>query len=258
MLLVIDVGNTNTVFGVDDGHGQWPAQWRVSTARTSLGNDWAPTMVALAGRDGVDLRAIRAVCICSVVPAATVALSEFSRDWLGIEPLVVAAGMSLNIKLGMDRPDEVGADRIANAVAAWESRKAACIVVDFGTATKVEAITADGIFAGGSIAAGVGVSLDALTARAARLFGIELVASPSAIGKNTAQALQAGLVNGHLHLVNGLVGDIQAEIGKDAPVLVTGGHAAQTGSPFSKIGDYDPDLTLNGIRHIHRLNSLHR
>ena len=255
MLLAIDVGNTNTVFGVGRGDGTWAAMWRVTTCRDVLGNDWAPVIQAMAGRHNLDLGNVKAVCIASVVPTATSALSEFFRDWLDLEPLIVSSTVQLNIALGMERPGEVGADRIANAVAAWDQHRGACIVVDLGTATKVEAITASGQFSGGSIAAGLGVSLEALTARAARLFNIPLVAATTAIGRNTTEALQSGLVNGHVHLVSGLIADIRREIGEEAPVIVTGGHASSPDSPFRRFGAHLPDLTLDGVRLIHRLNA---
>jgi type III pantothenate kinase len=154
----------------------------------------------------------------------------------------------------MDHPAEVGADRIANAAAAWEARQSAVIVVDLGTATKVEAISGDGTFEGGSIAAGLGVTLDALASRAARLFTVQLADPVSAIGRNTTEALRAGLVRGHLHLIRGLIADFRGELGESPPILVTGGHAADPNSPFRGLGQYEPDLTLNGIRLIHRLN----
>jgi type III pantothenate kinase len=205
----------------------------------------------------IDLRTVSAVCLSSVVPMATLALTEFAREWLGLEPLVVSSGLNLNVRLGMDRPGDVGADRIANASAAWDHYRGACIVVDLGTATKVEAITANGEFAGGSIAAGLGVSLEALTARAAKLFDIPLLGTSSPIGRNTSDALQSGLVNGHMHLVAGLIADIRREIGESAPVVVTGGFVSSTGSPFRRLGTHMPDLTLDGVRLIHGLNTGH-
>ena len=255
MFLAIDVGNTNTVFGVAGDETSWAAQWRVSTLRTGIGNDWAPAITILARQNGIDLHLISTVCICSVVPTATAALTEFVREWLRIEPLLLRSDLRLNISLGMDTPREVGSDRIANAAAAWNDCRSACIVVDLGTATKVEAITGSGEFLGGSIATGLGVSIDALTARAARLFTIELVAPRSAIGRNTTEALQSGIVRGHLHLISGLITDIRSEIGTDAPVLVTGGHAIRRDSPFQALGRVEPNLTLNGIRLVHSLNT---
>jgi type III pantothenate kinase len=255
MLLAIDVGNTNTVFGITRGNGTWNACWRMSTIHSTVGNDWAPAITALARRDGIDLREIEEVCICSVVPATAAALQEFARDWLHIEPMVVSADLDLNITLGMDNPNEVGADRIANAVAAWESSRTACVVIDMGTATKVEAITDEGVFAGGSIAIGLGASMDALTARAARLFNVELRDPGTAIGRNTVEALQAGIVRGHRHLVTGLVQDIRLQIGLDAPVLVTGGFATRFRDDMGSLAQYEPNLTLDGVRLIHSFNA---
>lgn len=254
MLLVIDVGNSNTVFGVARPKGEWAAQWRLSTLRTGIGNDWAPAIATLASHHRVDITSITAVCICSVVPAATSAITEYVQQFLGIEPRIITANLQLNISLGMDSPTEVGSDRIANAAAAWDRCRTACIVVDLGTATKVEAISSTGEFLGGAIATGLSVSIEALTARAAKLFVIDLVAPRSAIGRNTTEALQAGLVRGHFHLISGLITDFRTKLGDDAPVLVTGGHAAREDSPFRTLGQYEPDLTLDGIRLIHALN----
>ena len=254
MLLVLDVGNTNTVFGVDQGDGRWAAQWRLSTIAKGIGNDWAPAIATLAVQHEIELDKVSAVCISSVVPVATSALTEFVRQRLKVEPLIVRPGLRLSVSLGMDQPNEVGTDRIANAVAAWEMCRSACIVVDLGTATKIEAISEHGEFLGGAIATGLGVSLDALTSRAARLFQVELHAPKSAIGRNTVEALQSGIVRGHVHLIAGLIADMRKELKVDARVLVTGGHASPTDSPFRTLGRYDPDLTLNGIRLIHDLN----
>jgi type III pantothenate kinase len=255
MLLAIDVGNTNTVFGITHGNGVWDAIWRVGTCRSTLGNDWAAVIATLARRDGIDFRVATDVCICSVVPSATTALVEYAREWLRIEPEIVTADATLNISLGMDNPREVGADRIANAVAAWELCRTACIVVDMGTATKVEAITDDGVFAGGSIAIGIGASMEALVSRSARLFEVELREPETAIGRNTIEAVQAGIVRGHRHLVGGLIQDIRLQIGLDAPVLVTGGFAAKFREEIGTLAQHEPNLTLDGVSLIHSLNA---
>ena len=255
MFLAIDVGNTQTVVGVRSVNGDWIARWRISTVRTQLGADWAPTIASLAERDEIELRAINSVCICSVVPAATVALTEYAREWLKVEPMIVRSTLELNIRLGMDNPHEVGADRIANAVGAWDLCRSACVIVDLGTATKVEAVSDEAVFLGGSIAAGIGASMEALTSRAARLFNIELAMPESAIGRNTIEALQAGIVLGHRHLVGGLVADIRGIIGVDAVVLVTGGYSSREDSLFHFLWQHEPDLTLNGVRLIYELNA---
>jgi type III pantothenate kinase len=255
MFLAIDVGNTHTVVGVSTVNGIWNARWRISTVRAGLGPDWAPLFASLGARDDIDLRAVKSICICSVVPAATVALTEYAREWLRIEPMIVHSSQRLNVSLGMDNPHEVGTDRIANAVAAWDLCRTACVVVDLGTATKVEAISDDGVFLGGSIAAGIGATMEALISRAARLFTVELAMPESAIGRNTIDALQSGIVLGHRHLVSGLVTDIRQIIGAGAPVLVTGGYASREDSPFRSLGQYEPDLTLNGTRLIYEMNA---
>lgn len=216
MLIAIDVGNTNTVIGVHDGSGSWRHQWRCSTICSALGADWAPTVLALAARDDVSLRRATAVCFASVVPAATVGLTEFCREWMDVDPLIVSSGLRLNIRLAMDVPSEVGADRIANAVAARELLNGPAIVVDVGTATKVEAIAADGTFMGGAISIGLGVSIEALAARASRLFTIDLSIPTEAIGTNTVDALRSGIVLGHRHMINGLIDDMRAVVGSDS------------------------------------------
>lgn len=254
MLVAVDVGNTNTVVGVDDGSDSWAQQWRLSTIRSTLGADWAPAIMALAARDGVDLRRATAVCIASVVPAATVGWSEFFREWTGVDPLIVSSELRLNVRLAMDVPSEVGADRIANAVAAWELLSGPAIVVDVGTATKVEAISADGTFLGGAISIGIGVSIEALAARASRLFAIDLSVPEQAIGTNTSDALRSGIVLGHRHMISGLIDDMRAVIGSGSPVLFTGGHANQVGPAFVPGARFVPDLTLDGIRTIYMLN----
>jgi type III pantothenate kinase len=255
MFLAIDVGNTETVFGVSDETGAWKVRWRLSTIRSTLGADWAPAISSLADRDKVDLARVRAACMSSVVPAATQGLSAYAREWLAIEPLIVGAELALNFALGVHNPGEVGADRIANAASAWDMCRAACIVVDLGTATKVEAINDEGVFLGGAIAPGIGTSMDALASRAARLFNVQLTTPDAAIGKDTVTALRAGLVLGHQHMISGLIGDFRRSLGVGTPVLVTGGYATLEDLPFRSLGQYEPDLTLNGIRLIHHLNT---
>jgi type III pantothenate kinase len=256
MLLAIDVGNTNTVIGLDAGDGSWQAIWRFSTIRSSLGADWAPTIIALATRDRIELKAATGVCLASVVPAATTGLKEFCTQWLGIEPLIVSSNLALNVALAMDQPHEVGADRIANAVAVREIDPGPAIVVDLGTATKVEAIDRDGVFRGGAIAVGIGVAIEAISARAARLFPIEVTLPKSAIGTNTADALQAGIVLGHRHMIQGLVADMRDAIGQDATVYFTGGHSYSLGTDFVPGSIHEPDLTLNGTRAIWHLSQV--
>ncbi len=254
MFLAADIGNTNTVVGIGDSAGVWTHQWRLTTIRSALGSDWAATMMALAGQDGVDLRQVSAAMVASVVPVASTGIAEFCSNWAGIDAAFVSSACRLNITLGVDNPTELGADRIANMVAARSLTGSSAIVVDLGTATKVEALDRDGLFLGGAIAIGLGVSIEAIAARASRLFTVDLVAPARPAGRNTTEALQAGIVRGHQHLVRGLIEDMRVEVGNDAPVLLTGGFVRQLGEQFLPDATWVPDLTLDGIRIIHGLN----
>jgi type III pantothenate kinase len=256
MLLAVDIGNTNTVIGIAGGDHAWARQWRITTARNASADDWASLVLPLAGRDAVDLSPISGIAIASVVPAATVALRQCLERLTGLPALIITSDLELGIELGMESPAEVGADRIANAVGAWHQTREATIVVDLGTATKVEAIDGTGRFLGGAIAPGIGVTLEALTSRAARLFAVEITQPNSAIGRNTITAVQAGLVRGHIHLIRGLIQDIRRELAHEAPVLVTGGHAPVVESTLGVEVEWAPDLTLDGIRIIHQRNPL--
>jgi type III pantothenate kinase len=254
MLLAVDVGNSNTVLGVASDDAIWSASWRISTPRTTLGDDWAAILLPLAARDGISLDSVRRAAIASVVPTATIGITDFIARTIGLTPLIVRSDLDLGVMLEMDHPSETGADRIANAVAAWTMEQTAAIIVDLGTATKVEAIDGSGTFHGGAIAPGLGVTLDALTARAARLYEIELQAPKSAIGRNTVQAMQAGIVRGHVHLVRGLVADIRTELATPARLILTGGYAAALLPSLGETAIHVPNLTLDGIRLIHLRN----
>ena len=256
MILAIDIGNSDTVLGISRNEMEWDHIWRTGTLRGNYGVDWAICLNAFFDRDRIDRRSITRCVICSVVPSATNAAIEFSRSWLKVEPLVITSGLKLNIKIGITNPEQVGADRIANAVAARNRTQAAAIVVDLGTATKVEAISADGVFLGGAIAPGIQLTHDALVSQAARLLPVPMKLPASAIGRNTIEAMQSGIVGGHMVLVRGLVHAIATELGDDSIVpIVTGGHADDTGSPFRTLGESVPTLTLDGVLAIARLNT---
>jgi len=256
MLLAIDVGNTNTVIGIArDGTG-WDHVWRLSTIRTPFGVDWMPTLRAFAERDKVDLGRVSRVAIGSVVPVVTNALTDLAGSWLRTEPLIISARLQLPIRLGQDAPEQVGVDRIANMVAARAITTDPVIVVDLGTATKVEALDGSGTFRGGAIAPGFEVMTEALTSRAARLFLIHLELPDQAIGRNTEEAMQSGIVLGHFLMIEGLIHHIAVELETASPVvIVTGGHAEDPVSPFRRFGHHNPTLTLDGIRLIADLNN---
>jgi len=255
MLLAVDVGNTNTVFGVVDGAGSWLTQWRVNTFRLATADDWASVVLPLAARDRIVLDRLEGVAVGSVVPSVTTGLAQFIAQATHASPLIVQSSLDLGIKLCMDNPHEVGADRLANAVAVWDQFGSATIVVDLGTATKVEAIDDTGAFLGGAIAPGLGVMLDTLTARAARLFAVELRDPGVAIGRNTVAAMQSGLIRGHVHMLRGLIGDISVEMDAGPRVVITGGFASTILPSLSEPVTYLPNLTLEGIRLIHRRNT---
>jgi type III pantothenate kinase len=191
-----------------------------------------------------------------VVPAVTGPLTTLCRQWLHIEPLIVSSSLDLGIQLGQREPHAVGVDRIANAVAAWDRAGDACIVIDLGTATKLEAIDASGVFRGGVIAPGLAVSRDALAQRAARLFAVELTAPESVIGRDTMSAVQSGLVLGHARMLEGLTGDLTAELVTQTPqIFLTGGHAFAIQSLLRMDTRTVPNLTLDGLRIIHQRNT---
>lgn len=255
MLLAIDVGNTNTVLGLMGETGEPVQSWRLSSRQERTADEWRGLLDPILGPRIADGE-IDAAVIGSVVPAVTGPLISLCRQWLGIEPLIVSSSLELGITLGQPEPHTVGVDRIANAVAAWERSRRASIVIDLGTATKLEAIDANGIFRGGVIAPGLAVSRDALATRAARLFAVELSAPPSVIGSDTISAVQSGLVVGHARMVEGLVADLTDELEGSNPTLVlTGGHAFAIQPILRLDAEILPNLTLDGLRIIHQRNT---
>jgi type III pantothenate kinase len=257
LLLAIDVGNSNTVFGLCHADPSVPTHrsvvrtWRVATAAERMGDDWFVTLGALLDAAAVDRSSVGAVVIASVVPAATPRIADMCRRHLGREPLVVSAALELGIRVATEVPSATGADRIANAVAARELLGAPCVVVDIGTATNVEVVDAAGDLVGGAIAPGPGLLIEALTSRAAQLQPIPLAFPPTpGIGRSTGAALQSGSVAGYLDLVAGIVRRTREELGVEAPVVVTGGRAPQFVAASSVLSRYEPSLTLWGLRAI--------
>lgn len=253
MILAIDVGNTNTVLGLMPDVGEPVASWRLSSRHDRTSDEWRGLLDPILGPH-VTAGVIDGAILGSVVPSVTGPLSTLCRQWLGIEPVLVSSDLTLGIELGQRQPREVGADRIANAVAAFHRAGGACIVIDLGTATKLEAIDAAGRFLGGAIAPGLGVSRDALAMRAARLFAIELTPPPSAIGRDTMTAVQSGVVLGHARMIEGLVQDLRLELGGDPKLYLTGGHAAAVEPVLRLEVEFLPDLTLSGLRLLYLRN----
>lgn len=251
MLLAIDVGNTNITFAVFDGE-KVVADWRIGTVVRRTGDEYAGLLLGLFAARNMKLSDVEGVIISSVVPAAIDALKRFSRNYLHIEnPVVFTVDMDHGINIHYSPQRDVGADRIANAVAAHQKYPGPVIVVDLGTGTTLDAISAEGDYLGGAIAPGIQVSLDALFARAAKLTGVALVAPEKAIGNTTASSLQSGIIFGFAGMVDALVDRFQNEIGGPAKVIATGGLAEVIAGHSRTIESCDELLTLEGLRIIY-------
>jgi len=243
LLLAIDVGNTQTVFGLFAGD-RLTEQFRVGTDRTHTGDELAVLL-----RSFVELDALDGIVLCSSVPPLVREYEQFAERWAGTSLLVLGPGVPTGVPIRYDDPREVGPDRIANAVAARVRHGAPCVVVDFGTSTNFDVVNAAGEFAGGVLAPGVEVSMDALFARAARLPRVPFEAPERVISQTTTAALQSGLVYGFAGQVDAIVDRIVAELGADgAPVVATGGLADLIAPHSRTITAVDPELTLHGLR----------
>ncbi|TMM17012.1 MAG: type III pantothenate kinase [Actinobacteria bacterium] len=242
MLLAVDVGNTQTVFGLYDGDALGE-RWRIATESHRTGDE----LGALLG-DFLDLQHLVGICLSSTVPRLIREYEHVAERWARTPLLVVGPGVKTGIQIHYDDPREVGPDRIMNAVAAKERYGAPAIVVDFGTSTNFDVVSAAGDYVGGVLAPGIEISMDALFARAARLVKVDYVEPPTVIGKTTASALQSGLVYGFAGQVDGIVDAIRAELGADARVIATGGLSELIAPHSRTISTVDPFLTLEGLR----------
>ncbi len=243
VLLAIDVGNTQTVFGLFEGE-RLGEQFRVGTDRRHTGDELAVLLRAF-----VDLEALDGIVLCSSVPPLVREYEAFAERWAGADLLVLGPGVSTGVTIRYDDPREVGPDRIANAVAARERHGAPAVVVDFGTSTNFDVVNAQGEFAGGVLAPGVEISMDALFARAARLPRVPFVAPERVISQTTVAALQSGLVYGFAGQVDAIVERITAELGVEGvPVVATGGLSDLIAPHSKTITAVDQELTLHGLR----------
>ena len=253
MLLAIDIGNSNIVWGIFDGD-QLVADWRISTDHSKTTDEYAILLLDLLRVEGISPDRVDGVILSSVVPPLTPLFEELAETYFHCLPLIVSAEMETGLTIQYTNPHEVGSDRIVNAAAAFRRYEGPLIIVDFGTATTFCAVTADGEYLGGAIAPGLRISAEALYVRAAKLPKIELARPKSAIGRDTVASMQAGLVFGYAGLVDELVRRIQQELGRDCFVLATGGLAGLIAPESRLIREVRPHLTLEGLALLYTLN----
>jgi type III pantothenate kinase len=254
MLLAIDIGNTNVTIGAFEGE-ELRATFRLTTDTGRMPDEYALAVSQLLPLKGLEADAVDAVALCSVVPPLTPSFIELCKDYFGVTPLEVVAGTRTGVRVKYDSPRDVGADRIVDAAAALALHGGPAIIVDIGTATVFDAVTADGDYLGGAIAPGIQIAADSLFHTTAQLRRVELASPPAAIGKNTVHSLQSGLVLGYADLVVGMVARFDKELGGGSKVVATGGLARIVAKEVDAFDAVDPNLTLTGLRLIHSMNS---
>jgi type III pantothenate kinase len=265
MLLVVDVGNTNTVLGLFEAkpHAQAAdrklvAHWRVSTNKSQTVDEYGVLFRNLFSMNGIGVTAVKGIVISSVVPPLDSTLRQVCERYFQLKPLFIEPGVKTGMPVHYDNPAEVGADRVVNGVAAFEKYGGPCIVVDFGTATTFDVVSAKGEYMGGVITPGIGISADALFERTARLPRVDIRKPPAVIATNTVNSLQAGLYYGYIGLIDGILERLIAELGGDVKVVATGGLASLMGEGSKYIREVDDLLTLEGLRIIYDRNQRRR
>jgi type III pantothenate kinase len=254
MLLAIEQGNTNSLFAIHDGD-RWLASWRAATETTRTADEYAVWLSSLMSMAGLQLDAVGSCVISSVVPQSLFNLRNLSRRYLGLDPLVVGENTSLGIENREQKPAEVGADRLVNAIGAHAAYPGSLIVIDSGTATTIDVVCSDGAFVGGIIAPGIHLSVEALHSAAAKLPRVALRKPDRIIGTDTVTAIQSGVFWGYISLIEGMIARIKAERKGHHTVVATGGIVPLFHDSISTIDHFDPDITLRGLLEIYRRNS---
>ena len=254
MLLAIDIGNTNMHIGLWNGEA-WQCNWRARTVADKMPDEIAVTLRSFLHDAGLDYGAIDGVSVGSVVPSLTLAFTELTQRYMNVDPLVVDHRVKTGIRIAIDQPQQAGADRIANSAAVHALFGGPAIVVDFGTATNFDVVSAEGAYCGGAIAPGIGIAHDALVSLTARLHAVDLCPPPHAIGTNTIHAMQSGIFWGYVALVEGLVQRLVADMNTEkVKIIATGGLAPLFQQHTTVIDQIAPQLTLDGLRIIYDLN----
>jgi type III pantothenate kinase len=255
MLLAIDTGNTNTVFAVFDRDGRMLGEWRSSTTPNRTADEHGVWLAQLFALENIDRRQITGGIIASVVPATLFSLRRMCRKYFNCNALVVgAADVNIGVRVCIDRPEEVGADRLVNAVGAFDEYGGPQIIVDFGTATTFDVIDTDGSYLGGAIAPGVNLSLEALHQASAQLPRVAIGRPDGVVGKNTVQAMRSGVFWGYVGMIEGLIARIRQEYGAPIGVISTGGLASLFSECTPVLERADPYLTLKGLHRVYLRN----
>jgi type III pantothenate kinase len=254
MLLAIDIGNTNVTLGLYRGDTLGP-RWRLGTRHGRMPDEYGTLMLSLLHRVDISADDIHAIAMTSVVPQLTGRFEEACRQYFQREPLIVDGSSKTGVRILYEDPSQVGADRIVDAAAGYKLYGGPACIIDFGTATTFNAISAEGDFIGGAIAPGIGISSEALFQHAAKLPKVDFLRPPAAIGRNTVHSLQSGLLFGYIGLVEGIIERFRAELGPEIKVIATGGLAEIVAQETKAISILAPWLTLDGLRIIYDLNA---
>jgi type III pantothenate kinase len=253
VLYVGDIGNTHTVLGLYKGTILLE-KWRLRTDPERTTNEWGLAFKNLFDLSEIEINQVSAAIISSVVPPAVHALVRACKQYFNTSPIVIGPGTKTGLPIRYENPREVGADRVVNAVAAFARVQTSCIVIDFGTATTFDCISKKGEYLGGAICPGIGISLEALVSRTAKLPRVEIAKPRHAIGRNTVESMQSGILYGYVSLVNGLVKRLSSEMGSDVTTIATGGLAGAISAESDSIDIVDQNLTLEGLKLVYERN----